>query len=521
MHPSRKNKHNARKPPKVVCIASESKRKGYLNNKEKIIVTHQQQDKKEGKMLIPTLQQYPVVKPDAIINGMGPNMNLNGLPGQFHAQTHALINDSQRLGGNIHKYAGPKDPVLLTTQTQMAIPNKKACIIMQLFLPSAQSDNGTVQDPMLEHAISQGDFAFGLRMTDDMFNPSSLYALAARSSAFKGEQLINLTTVNYILWGLQNGLKMAGNRRWQLFFQHLCKLDWGEHSSSSSYSQEQIFNFLRSYVTPFGIHHGGDDQGGRQEGNSDPYINVAPYVAAFAVQGKILHVNNLWRCHDINEGDDLVLELRYMQPQSGSISFNLCSSVKATRTERCPIVNGWWYLEPVILQHRLLVKTPHIYVGRSFKHIKAFAQKKFGLELPPWNARACIMGLPIEMTFEPDFVPSDAMRYYRARPSLNPRIRGGGDSNNKARGDADESNNMNNKGSGGGLQHGYTKKRLISGAAGGAAPDLFDPNSTDRVTASSQFLQLAVTADSVALPDPPPPAKKKKTNNLSIQVQRI
>jgi len=42
-------------------------------------------------------------------------------------------------------------------------------------------------------------------------------------------------------------------------------------------------------------------QGGLHEGNLDPYVGTADYIAAFAVEGKLLNVMNLWRAHDIVE----------------------------------------------------------------------------------------------------------------------------------------------------------------------------------------------------------------------------
>lgn len=37
------------------------------------------------------------------------------------------------------------------------------------------------------------------------------------------------------------------------------------------------------------------------EGNLDPYVGTTDYIAAFAIEGKLLNVMNLWRVHDIVE----------------------------------------------------------------------------------------------------------------------------------------------------------------------------------------------------------------------------
>ena len=82
----------------------------------------------------------------------GPLPDISGAPSQFHAITHAHINDRSRLlsgdsTGGLAPYAWAKDPALIATQTQMNIPNKKQVVISKLFLPSAQADAATAQVP--------------------------------------------------------------------------------------------------------------------------------------------------------------------------------------------------------------------------------------------------------------------------------------------------------------------------------------------------------------------------------------
>ena len=350
-----------------------------------------------------------ITGPDSLINaGGGPLPTLQGAPSQFHAQTHAQINDRSRLlEGGLQPYAYGPNPMLINTQTQNNIPNKKQVVISKLFLPSAQCDAGTAQDPILEHALSDGDVAFSLRMSSDMLSYASAYAVVPRGTSSRAVQVINLTTVNYILWGLQVGAQMSGGSRWKTFFDQLCRLELVEFNGV--YSVETVFNFLRSYIMPFGVLHGSDTQGGLHEGNDDPFVSPSDYVGAFAVEGKLLHVMNLWRGHDICEDDDLVLRLTRMEPQSGCINFNLSSSSRAQRAERAPVPMGWWYLDPVPLKYRTMVEFPHIHIGQSQKMISAYSRNRFGMDMPPWNARACIVGIPVQMTFEPCFRPSDSM----------------------------------------------------------------------------------------------------------------
>ena len=62
-----------------------------------------------------------------------------------------------------------------------------------------------------------------------------------------------------------------------------------------------VFNFLRSFMAPYGVQFGADTQGGLHEGNDDPFVGAADYISAFGIEGKLLNVMNLWRAHDIVE----------------------------------------------------------------------------------------------------------------------------------------------------------------------------------------------------------------------------
>ena len=91
-----------------------------------------------------------IIFPESRINKGGPLPDLTGAPSQFHAITHAQINDRSRLlaptsDGGIGPYAWAKDPRLIATQTQMNIPNKKQVVISKLFLPAAEADVATAQ----------------------------------------------------------------------------------------------------------------------------------------------------------------------------------------------------------------------------------------------------------------------------------------------------------------------------------------------------------------------------------------
>jgi hypothetical protein len=368
-----------------------------------------------------------IIQPQSLINAGGPLPSIpSTAPAQYHAIPDGKINppeQSRLLQGGLQDfiYAYGPNPSRITTQTQMNIPNKVQLIIPKIFIPSALSDGSTYQDPILEHAISDGDFVFSLKMNRDMVGMGTQsYVVYPQGYTDRAVKLVNLATANYILWGLQVGANYnGGGRMWKTFFSHLCKSKVPSFDESVPEELDRIWYFIKTYLAPYGVQHGSDKQGGQHEGSKTRVVttNATDYVSSFAVEGKILKMNNLWRAFDVNENDDLVLALRYMPPQQSNIHFVLSSSNRSTRNERAPVNRGWWYLNPEVLEHKTLIDTPHIHVGRSQKMISAFTQNSFGMDMPSWNARASMHGPPLEVTLETSFIDSDLM-WFRDTLSL-------------------------------------------------------------------------------------------------------
>ena len=307
-----------------------------------------------------------MVPPNALINEMGPLPSIPSWAPEAMTSADGTINkiDHSKLTQGILAdfiYSYGPNPDRITTQTQNNIPNKVQRIIPKLFIPAAQSDGSAfqvsstlvpfplpsylthVQDPILEHATNDGDLVFSLKMNYEMSDHSSRYVIYPLGYSERAVKLVNLATVNYLLWGLQVGSLMPGNPMWLKYFQYFCKTDHADLMHLLSQKKEDnhyrihemIWNFLQTYVAPFGVQHGFDTQGGQHEGSSTSIVtNAVDYVSSFAVEGKLLHVNNLWKACDVYEGDDVVLALRYMQPKATPILFNLSSS---SRSHRCTI----------------------------------------------------------------------------------------------------------------------------------------------------------------------------------------
>ena len=297
----------------------------------------------------------------------------------------------------------------ISTQTQMAHPNKVALIIPKLFLPAPESDNFGHGDTALEHSISDGDLVFSLKMGSDMSSFGSMYYMAPYGHAAKTVPLINLATANYILWGLQVGIRREKSIKWKDFFS---KLTNGKLSRyPEELSLKTVWNFIQTYILPFGVMHGSDLQGGQHEGNTNNIVTHAAvdYVSSFAIEGKLLHVNNMWRDFDVHENDDLILALRKMEAPHSDVNFNLSSSTRAFRSERVPVSNSWYFLRPEISEFRSFSDIPYIHIGRSQKHCSMFTR---GKDICCWDSRMCVVpGAPLQLTFEPGFVNSDAMTY--------------------------------------------------------------------------------------------------------------
>ena len=354
------------------------------------------------------LQNAQVRMPDSAINYGGPLPSIPSGSPQFTSADGQYNQHSMPISG-LSPYAYGT-AARISTQTQMAHPNRVALIIPKLYLPSPQADIATVNNPVLEHAISDGDLVFSFRMTSDMTSYGSQYFVAPYGYSSKAVPLINLSTANYILWGLQVGLRLARNSHWMLFFAKLLR----NHpiiQNIQNITVDQVWNFVRTYLRPFGIQHGGDQQGGQHEGDADPIVThgAVDYVSSYAIEGKLLHVNNLWRDHDIHEGDDLILSLTQMNAPHADLFFDLSSSTRSHRTEKVPVTNSWYYLRPNVLAFKSFSDSNYIHIGRSQKYCSLFSR---GADVCCWNARMCVIpGAPLQLTFEPSFMQSDDMFY--------------------------------------------------------------------------------------------------------------
>lgn len=351
----------------------------------------------------------PIRPPDAAINyGNKPLPMFPPGAMQFTTPDGRFTDFSSLLpGGLANPYAYGRS-ARISTQTQMAHPNKVALVIPKLYIPSPESDGLSHSNPVLEHSVSDGDLVFSLNMGTEMASYGSMYYMAPYGHSAKTVPLINLATVNYLLWGLQVGLRREKSIEWKNFYSKLTK--GAIQRYPNELSQQTVWNFLQTFIIPFGVMHGSDLQGGQHEGDSNHVVThgAVDYVSSFAVEGKLLHVNNLWRDCDVHENDDLILALRKMEAPHGDVNFNLSSSTRAFRAERVPVSNSWYFLRPEVAQFRSFSDIPYIHVGRSQKYCSTYSR---GQDVCCWDSRMCVVpGAPLQLTFEPGYVDSDEMR---------------------------------------------------------------------------------------------------------------
>ena len=346
--------------------------------------------------------------PDLIMN-QGPLPSQPPGAGQFSGIPDGEIDERvTSLLDDVHPYAyGKADR--MATQTQLAHPHRVQLAIPVLCIPAPRADGGTNFDPKLEHAFWDGDVAFTVQMPYEMLQATAQYCIVPYGMGGMFAPLINLATVNYLLWGLQIGAHASGGQRWKQFFLQLCEgNDFA--ATGGDFTEELIFNFLQTYIRPFGVMHGSEKQGGQHEGKNTPVTNPVDYVTSFAVAGKLLKVNNLWRSFNLQGDSHLVLEVTRTPESLTSISFEL--SACSRRTERVQVPKPFYYLKPIVPALKTVTAHPHIYLGMCLVPQQAYETTSYGQV--EWNTLASSRVLPLEMIFSPRFEEGDRIRLERS-----------------------------------------------------------------------------------------------------------
>lgn len=327
------------------------------------------------------------------VTDMGPlpPLSTSGLQTEFQTPD-GMINETNALLSNVDAYAyGPNSNRPSTQTSYVNHPHRIQKVIPKIFLPAAEAGRGET-DIALEHALADGDLTFTLRMPKDMVVGPSEFCQARNLPGRALAQLVNLATVNYLLWGLQVGrLNPGTNARWQEFF---LRLTQGKvNFLVRELSQAEVWRFIETYLRPFGVMTGSDMQGGQHQGGENRVATYpVDYVGSFLIDGLCIKLNNLWRHQNIAAGDDIGLVLTQTDASAGEncITHTLTSGSRAHRHERTKSELPWWYLAPRVIAYEHL-ETPYIHIARSQAMYSAY-NSGFGMGRTPWDARASIVG---------------------------------------------------------------------------------------------------------------------------------
>jgi hypothetical protein len=333
---------------------------------------------------------YGAKFPEVVMNS-GPLPPEGGLPAPLHDTPDARINYGATLLGDLQPYAYG-EAGYMSSQSQNNQPHRIQKIIPELYLPEP-----TGRDVFkLSHAVDDSDLAFVMRL-----NRNSIFCTGSRTSTRRTtkigttvDPIINLSTLNYLLAGLQIGrpdLPGDGSSLWWEFLHNLDPVYWpkegrnysadlGEmtapHSGANPipglfekrhvfmhrpFGLDDIVHIIRHCVKPFGIVRGSERQGGQHEMSSGAATWTTSAIATLVIDGKEANVVNIWHHQDIHAGDDLVLRLKVMPVQTYTLNHYFKGF--ARKSFEVPAGNNVWQLVPDILHMRL--EKEYAFVGNT------------------------------------------------------------------------------------------------------------------------------------------------------------
>jgi hypothetical protein len=262
--------------------------------------------------------------PEARFNdgGMLPPLSTAGYGNGLDGTADARINAASSLLGDVAPYVyGTSDR--LTTQTAyLNTPHNIQKIIPQIMLPDCAE--ATLQHTfLLPHAVSDGDIAFAMRFVTRNARDSFLvdiHTYMRQGAARAIDYICNITTVNYILRGLQS---KRTNPAWshfatalgpevQILYEKLQNKIRDEASAKSieKYRSKLACVIFRDICRPIGVVIGSDKQGGQHQGRNKSVTFPVDFVATISVDGRNENLCNFWKSCDVNSGEDLLLQLR-------------------------------------------------------------------------------------------------------------------------------------------------------------------------------------------------------------------
>lgn len=291
-------------------------------------------------------------KPDVVMN-MGPLPSAGGLPNGFNGTTDARINYNSTLLGDISPYEyGP--PNRLANQTAYVnVPHKIQKIIPNLRLPEAREGMQTLR---LSHAVDDGDVAFSLRVKRTAGTIEDMHTFERLELSNVVDPFVNMTTVNYLLAGIQRNWNRPEQLKWQQF---IVDTDFmpSMAQARSAFTVRNALHFIQEVARPFGVAHGSENQGGQHEGSHGPVVYPVNFITSLAVGGQVQNLVNAWRDFDLSAGDDLILRLAYrpIAKPDNSLEYVLNHWRKGVVRQRFDFEDGGinyaWQIVPDVCNH--------------------------------------------------------------------------------------------------------------------------------------------------------------------------
>ena len=273
---------------------------------------------------------------DARINGDGPlPTNLSG-PEGISGDPDGRYNFNTDLLSNITPYAGPQAGRMGSDRNYQQIPHRKQFPVPPIWLPEPAHDAEAFFD--MSHAIDMGDVVFivSVHQKHLLLMGTPQPQKDAQDNTMPNYNLFcNICTVNYILAGICNYSwhyvtgtdafrNQYGKHTWHHFMRCL-GIDERLKQLRVLYAREEDSGFLtmlriklmlqqviRDTFKPIGICSTSEKQGGQHEVGMKPVQAAASFFVTLTVDGQNRDLVNLWRGVNVQGGDQLLLQLEYI-----------------------------------------------------------------------------------------------------------------------------------------------------------------------------------------------------------------
>lgn len=176
----------------------------------------------------------------------------------------------------------------------------------------------------ISHPVDDSDVAFVMRLDrhSTVCSMMGSKSLASRVGT-NIDAFINLTTLNYLLAGLQLCYVPSWPEK-SKWFDLLHDLDQDRFSTvGHKFCLWDLRYLVRDLIKPFGVVRGSEKQGGQDETGYASSTWPVSFVCNMVLDGHDRNVVNYWHFHDINAGDDLVFRLKPMPIPRGKDGYTL------------------------------------------------------------------------------------------------------------------------------------------------------------------------------------------------------